>query len=162
VKLEHLGLIGNCQISALVEKTGSIVWSCLPRFDAEPMFSALLDEANGGRFVVEPAGGEIGSQEYLENTNILATTFRTKTGVFRVLDFAPRFLQGDAAFRPPQLHRLVEPLEGQPAIRVRSEPLLGWSKQPPRVVQGAHHIRYEGYSSPVWLATDLPSASTWC
>lgn len=33
VRLEDLGLIGNCQFSALVERTGAIVWCCLPRFD---------------------------------------------------------------------------------------------------------------------------------
>jgi hypothetical protein len=29
--LEELGLIGNCQLSALVSSEGSIVWSCMPR-----------------------------------------------------------------------------------------------------------------------------------
>src|SRR5262249_4641980 len=58
--LEDLGLIGNCQLSALVERSGSIVWACLPRFDAEPMFGALLDAQHGGRFSIAPPGGESG------------------------------------------------------------------------------------------------------
>jgi GH15 family glucan-1,4-alpha-glucosidase len=44
MRLEDLGLIGNCQVSALVESTGSIVWCCLPRFDSEPVFGRLLDD----------------------------------------------------------------------------------------------------------------------
>ena len=48
--LDELGLIGNCQISALVRSDGAIVWSCMPRFDSAPIFGALLDEKAGGRF----------------------------------------------------------------------------------------------------------------
>ena len=39
MRLEDLGLIGNCQFSALVERSGAVVWCCLPRFDSEPVFS---------------------------------------------------------------------------------------------------------------------------
>ena len=49
MRLEDLGLIGNCQFSALVDRGGSVVWSCLPRFDSEPVFSSLLDAESGGR-----------------------------------------------------------------------------------------------------------------
>ena len=31
-----LGIIGNCTISALIDKQGDIVWSCFPRFDGDP------------------------------------------------------------------------------------------------------------------------------
>src|SRR5574340_397481 len=110
MRLEDLGLIGNCQFSALVERSGSVVWCCLPRFDSEPVFSALLDERDGGRFLVGPAEGELGAQRYVENTNVLDTAFETASGAFRVRDFAPRFVQYDRAFRPTQLVRVVEPL----------------------------------------------------
>ena len=128
MRLEDLGLIGNCQFSALVERTGSVVWCCLPRFVSEPMFAALLDEADGGRFSIAPAGEGPGRQSYLENTNVLTTVFKTDTGVFRVLDFAPRFVKVEGLFHPTQLHRIIEPLEGQPMVRVGLEARLGWSK----------------------------------
>ncbi|MDQ3271227.1 MAG: hypothetical protein M3Q12_03525, partial [Pseudomonadota bacterium] len=38
-----LGVIGNCAFSALVDARARIVWCCLPRFDADPVFNALLD-----------------------------------------------------------------------------------------------------------------------
>ena len=38
--------------------------------------------------------------------------------VFRVIEFAPRFMQFGRAFRPTQLVRIVEPLEGTPRIVV--------------------------------------------
>src|SRR5882672_5362537 len=105
--LEELGLIGNCQLSALVRRNGEIVWSCLPRFDSEPVFATLLDEKNGGTFLVGAADGELGQQTYLENSNILETRFDTPSGSFRVLDFAPRFVQYDRIFRPTQIFRIV-------------------------------------------------------
>ena len=60
MRLERLALIGNCQYSALVEDTGTVVWGCLPRFDSDPMFSALLDEQEGGRFLVGAEDGKPG------------------------------------------------------------------------------------------------------
>jgi GH15 family glucan-1,4-alpha-glucosidase len=156
VRLEELGLIGNCQFSALVHRSGEVVWCCLPRFDSEPVFGSLLDAKEGGRFLVGPAEGGDGAQRYLPNTNILETRFQTPTGDFRILDFAPRFMQHDRAFRPTQIMRIVEPLSGTPRICVVCEPRLGWSKQVPVTVQGSHHLRFEGFASQLRLTTDLP------
>ncbi|MEQ1885949.1 MAG: glycoside hydrolase family 15 protein [Bryobacteraceae bacterium] len=156
MRLEEIAVIGNCQCSALVHNSGEVVWCCLPRFDSEPVFSTLLDKDEGGRFCVSPASGEPGVQRYLTNTNILETVFETPTGSFRVLDFAPRFNQFGRIFRPTQIIRIVEPIEGTPRIRVVCDPKLGWSKDTPAAVQGSHHIRYEGFAGQLRLTTDLP------
>jgi len=42
-----VALIGNCSITALIDKYGAIVWCCMPRFDGDPIFYALLDSAQG-------------------------------------------------------------------------------------------------------------------
>src|SRR3954470_9684954 len=107
MSVADLGLIGNCQIAALVDRAGSIVWACLPRFDAPPVFAALLDDAAGGRFRIGPADGARGVQRYLPNTNVLETCFETAGGSFRVLDLAPRFLHNERSFRPTMLIRIV-------------------------------------------------------
>src|SRR6476659_1786597 len=132
MKLEELGLVGNCQIAALIRNTGAIVWCCLPRFDSEPVFASLLDHSDGGDFSIEPVDGSVGVQRYIDNTNVLETVFRSKDGAFRLIDFAPRFTQHDRVFRPAELFRVVEPLEGTPRIRVRCDPRLGWSKKKPQ------------------------------
>src|SRR3954462_4573238 len=105
MRLESLGAVGNCQVGALVEDTGSIVWACLPSFDSEPIFGRLLD-SNGGDFTLGPADGGRGTQRYLENPNVLETTFTTPEGSFRVLDFSPRFERHSRTFRPTQLLRI--------------------------------------------------------
>jgi len=156
VQLEDLGVIGNCQYSALVHRSGEVVWCCLPRFDSEPLFSTLLDDENGGRFHISPANGELGIQRYVRNTNILETIFQTESGSFRIIDFAPRFLQFGRIFRPTQLIRIVEPIQGTPRIAVACEPRRGWSKKQPQVLQGSHHVRFEGFASQLRLTTDIP------
>jgi len=154
--LENLGVIGNCQFSALVDNRGEVVWCCMPGFDSEPVFSTLLDELAGGRFRIGPAEGEIGIQSYAQNTNILETVFQTATGSFRVIDFAPRFFQFNRAFRPTQLIRIVEPIDGTPRINALCEPRLGWSKDRPAIEHGSHHVRYQGFAGQVRLTTDIP------
>lgn len=156
MRLEDLGLVGNCQCAALVERTGAIVWCCLPRFDAEPVFSTLLDAREGGSFLVGPAGGEAGAQRYLDNTNVLETTFEVPGGSFRVVDFVPRFVLYDRTFRPTQIVRIVEPTSGTPRIRVACDPRLGWSKGRPAQVAGSNHIDFEGLPARLRLTTDIP------
>lgn len=156
MRLEDLGLIGNCQISAHIARSGAVVWCCLPCFDAEPVFGTLLDEAEGGSFLIGPAEGGQGVQRYLENTNVLETQFETASGSFRVLDFAPRFSLFERVFRPTKLFRIIEPLSGTPRIVVRCTPRLGWDKGVPREVHGSHHIRYEGFAAQLRLTTDVP------
>ncbi len=156
MRLEDLGLVGNCQCSALVERSGAIVWCCLPRFDSEPIFSTLLDQREGGSFLVGPAEGGAGVQRYLDNTNVLDTTFDTPAGSFRVRDFMPRFVLYDRTFRPTQLVRIVEPVTGTPRIRVACLPRQGWSKRPAVPVTGSNHVRFEGFSTQLRLTTDIP------
>ena len=48
------GVIGNCAYNALVDERGAVVWGCLPRFDADPVFDSLLDPSeNGSLWVFE-------------------------------------------------------------------------------------------------------------
>jgi len=157
-RLEDLGLIGNCQLSALVARSGEIVWCCLPRFDSEPVFARLLDAEHGGGFLVGPADGAQGEQRYLENTNVLETTFRSPDGVFRVLDLAPRFLLHERTFRPTQLVRIVQPLSGTPRAVVRCRPVLGWSKREPERSAGSNHLDFAGFPGALRLTTDVPLA----
>lgn len=155
MQLADLGLIGNCQLSALVSRTGSIVWACMPRFDSPPIFGALLDPA-GGQFSIGSVDGLPGSQRYLPNTNVLETRFDGADGAFRVLDFAPRFIQYERSFRPTKLIRIVEPLEGTPRLRVTCDPILGWSRARPDREAGSHHIAFKGFDAHVRLTTDAP------
>jgi GH15 family glucan-1,4-alpha-glucosidase len=157
--LEDLGLIGNCQYSALVDRRGAVVWCCLPAFDGEPVFGSLLDAAEGGEFSIGPPDGSQGQQRYVPNTNVLATTFRTSDGAFRVLDFAPRYFSDRQIVSPTELIRIVEPLEGTPHIAIRCRPRLGWSRRPAphRAISGG--LEFGGYPQPLRLGSDIPASA---
>src|SRR5262245_19731547 len=53
----ELAMIGNCAVSALIDQRGRIVWSCMPRFDGDPVFHALL-----GASTPDPDDGSVAIQ----------------------------------------------------------------------------------------------------
>jgi hypothetical protein len=156
VHLEQLGLIGNCQFSALVSASGEIVWCCLPRFDSEPVFARLLDGERGRR-LRDRSGGRVGGHPALSGEHERPRDHvPRRDGAFRVIDFAPRFVLHERTFRPTQLVRIVEPLQGSPRIVVRCDPVLGWSRRAPGRLEGSNHLEFEGYQRPLRLTTDVP------
>ena len=47
-KLEDYALIGDLETAALVNRDGSIDWLCVPRFDSQACFAALLGTKENG------------------------------------------------------------------------------------------------------------------
>ena len=153
----NYGIIGNCAYLALVDKNANIGWLCWPRFDSSFIFGTLLDEQNGGRFSIQPENGKhSSSQEYVENTNVLETTFETEDGSFKVTDFAPRFYQYERYYKPLMLVRKVEPISGSPKINVKCRPVGNYGEIKPEHEFGSSHIRYTGLERQVRLTTNIP------
>ncbi|NMR21207.1 glycoside hydrolase family 15 protein [Cellulomonas fimi] len=87
--LEDYALLSDLHTGPLVSRDGSIDWLCLPRFDSPAVFSALLGDADDGRWKLSAVGGEVVERRYLPQTFVLETTWRTPTGTVRVTDFLP-------------------------------------------------------------------------
>lgn len=85
------GIIGNCRTAALVSKTGSIDWFCLPDFDSPSVFAKLLDEEKGGSFHFEVSDEYTITQSYHGHTNMLLTRFESPENGFIVFDYMPRY-----------------------------------------------------------------------
>jgi GH15 family glucan-1,4-alpha-glucosidase len=155
------GLIGNCQVSALVDKAGKVAWCCMPRFDSPSIFASLLDEEKGGFWSIEPAGPladwEV-RQYYMRNTNVLVTSFTGMHDAFEIVDFMPRFEEAFQFHRPAQIARIVRPLKGIPRIVVRCKPRFEYGKEEPKAVELASEIRFEGSNQTLFLETDAPIA----
>jgi len=152
-----MGLIGNCSYQAHIHKDTNVKWMCWPRFDSSFIFGSLLDENNGGQFTVHP-DGEIknSEQRYLENTNILCTEITCEEGSYRVIDYAPRFLQFDRYYKPLMFIRKIEPINGTPRINVKCDPVGNYGKIRPEKYEGSNHIEYLGMEKELRLTTDFP------
>src|SRR5690606_15184271 len=139
----ELGVIGNSSFGALVDKRGRVVWSCLPSFDGDPAFCALLSPRGqeGGDFSIELEDFERSEQRYEPNTAILRTVLHDRNGgSLEIVDFAPRWRQNGRFSRPVSIIRRITPLSGTPRIRVRVRPLADWSARWPESTSGSNHV----------------------
>ncbi|UDF35619.1 UNVERIFIED_ORG: glycoside hydrolase family 15 protein [Shinella sp. XGS7] len=156
-----LALIGNCAINALVDAQARIVWCCMPRPDADPLFHALLDSPEGiqheGFFAIELEGQVRSHQHYVPGTAVLRTELHDAQGnAIEVIDFAPRHRSRDRMFRPAQLVRRVRPLSGRPRIRVRLRPRAAWGQETPQLTRGSNHLRFVSSAWTWRLNTTMP------
>ena len=149
VALEDMGLIGDGTTSALVALDGSVLWLCLPRFDSDPLFCGLLDEARGGRFTVAPDEVVEARQSYEADTAVLITELRSPTGLVAVTDaLALRpgtDLSDDAPAGRRELIRSAVVLDGTVRLRVELEPRGG----------ALAHAAADGLSVEAWGRQDL-------
>ena len=122
------GLIGDMSSAALVATDGTIDWCCMPRFDSPSVFAALLDSRSGGRFQIAPASAGCGRQEYLPDTNILQTSFRTETGLMTVTDFMPVRRGPLSEDAPHEIHRVVRCEYGEVDVKCVFEPRLDYAR----------------------------------
>ena len=141
--------IGNCQVSALVDRAGRFSWGCVPRVDGDPTFCSLLDDSpRGGEgargfWEIDLEGSTSTAQRYLRNTPILVTRHADDDGnAIEVIDFCPRFSRHGRTFRPVAFVRIVRPVAGSPRIRVKLRPARDWGKADAGRTRGSNHIRY--------------------
>ena len=119
------GIIGNCRSAALISKTGSLDWCCLPEFDSPSVFAKLLDENKGGSFEIKTDDNYDIQQEYHRNTAILITRFTDGKNIFEVHDFMPRHLKREGKYNsPPEVIRYVKYISGSPKFSVYYDPRL--------------------------------------
>jgi GH15 family glucan-1,4-alpha-glucosidase len=142
----ELGLIGNCAFCALVDERAEMVWTCLPRFDGDPVFCSLLqseESRDKGFFSIELADFSSSEQHYERNTAILVTTLHDKHGAeLEITDFAPRFKYLGRMFRPTTLIRKIRPVHGLPRITLHLRPSGDYGARTPDTTSGSNHIRY--------------------
>ncbi len=124
------GIIGNCKSAALVSKTGSIDWCCLPHFNSAGVFAKLLDEKIGGSFSVDVTDDYNITQEYLWQTNIVSTVYDNGEHAFQLIDFMPRYMREDGSYySPPDIIRFFRLLKGKPVLKVKYDPRLEFSRE---------------------------------
>ncbi len=154
-----LAPIGNCAISSLIDRQGRHVWSCAPRVDGDPVFSALMDgdDPQHGFWSIELDGQKHVEQAYVRNTPVLRTVLTAEDGAaLEVIDFAPRHAKHSRTYRPIALARIIRPLHGVPRVTIRMRPARDWGARPAPTTSGSNHIRYHCTDLTFRLTTDCP------
>ncbi len=154
-----LAPIGNCSISALIDRYGRYVWACAPRVDGDPVFSALMngETPDHGFWSVELEDLAEVSQAYLHNTPVLRTVLTASDGAsVEIIDFAPRHKKHSRTYRPLAFGRIVRPLSGSPRITIRLRPSADWGARRAEATSGSNHIRYLCTDITLRLTTDCP------
>jgi GH15 family glucan-1,4-alpha-glucosidase len=151
VKLEDYALIGDLRTTALVGRTGSVDWLCLPRTDSPACFAALLGTEEHGRWLICPSEpvSQV-SRRYRDGTLILETDFHTENGAVRLIDFMP-LRQGGA----PQLVRIVEGLHGEVPMSMQFVARLDYGSLIPWVEPAADGIVALGGPNALHLSTTI-------
>src|SRR5688572_2503364 len=87
-RIEDYALLGDCRSAALVGRDGSIDWLCLPRFDADACFAALLGTEENGFWKISPVSEAVRVvRAYREHTLTLETRIETPEGAIVLVDF---------------------------------------------------------------------------
>jgi len=116
-------IIGDTRTAALVSSAGAVDWLCLPSFDDDAVFAAILDAERGGRFAVTPAESFESERAYRTDTACLETRFRTETGTAALSDMLVLPCEDRRCFEPQrEMLRTLTCESGRMAIDILYEP----------------------------------------
>ena len=136
------GIIGNCRSAALISKTGSVEWLCLPHFASPSTFAKILDENKGGYFNITPIETFETEQFYIPKTNILVTKYICASGVFELHDFMPRYRNEDGVYyTPPDIVRYIKHISGSVDVIINFEPKLEYAQPNTNIDVEAEYIK---------------------
>ena len=79
------GFLSDCHSAALVSRSGSIDWWCVPRFDSPFVLGRLLG-AEAGHWSLRPAEDFTSERQYVGDSLVVRTVFRTSSGEAAVTD----------------------------------------------------------------------------
>jgi len=152
MKIEDYGLIGDMHTAALVGRDGSIDWLCVPRFDSDACFAALLGNEENGCWKVHPADPSWSSRHaYRGETMLLETEFETPSGAVRLTDCMP--VQQDQR----QIIRVVEGRRGRVDMAMKLVIRFDNGLTIPWVRHENGTIRAVAGPNSLVLATDVPT-----
>ena len=110
----------------MVAVNGSIDFLCLPSFDSDACFAAMLGDQANGCWQIAPTGYVTAvERRYRGDTLILETDHTTESGRVRVTDFMP-WHDGE-----PTVVRIVEGLSGRVEMGSLLRPRFDYGRVPP-------------------------------
>jgi len=157
--IDDYGLLSDCSSAALVDRSGSVDWWCLPRFDSPSVLGRLLDPA-AGHWALRPDGEFSSERGWVGDTLVLRTVLSTPGGTVIVTDallLEPGARGHDIGRRSP--HVLLRRVQGERGVvRMLTElaprPEYGRTEPDLRVVTGG--ARAVGGPVTLELSADVP------
>jgi len=83
--IEDYAFLSDCSSAALVDREGSVDWWCAPRFDSPSVLGRLLDP-EAGHWALHPVDAFSAERDYVDDSLVLRTVFRTGSGEVAVTD----------------------------------------------------------------------------
>jgi GH15 family glucan-1,4-alpha-glucosidase len=152
--IAEYGYIADCHSAALISKSGSIDWCCLPRYDSPSCFGRLLDWNKGGYCQLMPAVPHEVSRSYLTRTLVLETRFKSRDGEARLLDCMTTCRGGE--HNPHrQILRIVEGLKGRMPFAVDIAPVFDYGAVKPWIQKRKDHFIALGSNNGLLISSDL-------
>jgi GH15 family glucan-1,4-alpha-glucosidase len=135
--ISDYALIGDCRTAALVGRDGSVDWLCLPHFSGPSFFAAILDRTKGGRYRVRPAVPYRAEPRYIEDSNVLQTTFHVDGGELRLTDamIIPGPSDGFQLLPQRELLRAVEAVATEIPVEIIYEPRPNYARADMRLTR---------------------------
>lgn len=153
-RLEEYGLIGNLETCALIGRDGSLDWCCFPHLESPSVFAALLDINRGGHFHLRPRDQYHATQTYIENTNILETTFETQSGAVTLTDFMPVKDHTDTSHRT--ILRKLTCQQGHVELEVEFKPRFDYARVVPAIEPATGGVVARWQDHVLYLQSDSP------
>ena len=144
--ISDYGFIADCHASALVSKSGSIDWCCLPRIDSASSFGRLIDWQNGGYCRIHPVGDYRVSRRYVPDTLVLETVYTTKAGEARLLD-CMTMCKGGEHNPHRQILRVLQGVRGKMKLSVDIAPVFDYGEVKPWIRKREGHFIALGSSN---------------
>ncbi len=135
-KIQDYAIIGDGRSAALISNRGSIDWLCWPRFDSASIFGAILDPEVGGSWSIRPEYELKVSRRYLDNTNVLETTFACDSLKIVLTDFMSVTSEQNKQNRLWPEHELVRQVRcegGDAEVIVEFNPRLDYGRIAPKI-----------------------------
>lgn len=149
--ISDYAIVGDTHSCALIARDGSVDWLCWPRHDSPALFLKLLDDEKGGSCAITFAETEGTSRRYRPGTNILETTFETRTGRARLTDVMPVNPpapepdpeEGPDGEGESRLIRLLTCLEGTVEGHFTVRPTFDYARRPCTPVEAEGSVLFE-------------------
>jgi GH15 family glucan-1,4-alpha-glucosidase len=152
MRLEDYALIGDTHTAALVGRNGGIDWLCVPRFDSNACFAALLGDEEHGRWLIAPCSpSPRTTRRYRPDTLILETDFETDQGAVRLIDCMT------VRHHHPTLVRVVEGLNGTVRMQMRLVLRFDYGSVVPWVSRHAEGVHAIAGPDAVNVSTPMPT-----